>query len=278
MLGSLFCLRPPRAAHTLVNGKDSIVLKTSSLPPDPDDIDDEKRKPPPRISEKAHNIDRNETYVLNHKFGGLEQDETLVFSLGICSLASVTHPDYLTISMLDERNLAELEISISRYSGTVAFNQQNPNETWKKEHICKLEELFTDGAPNELRVWTEEREALDGFRWREYMVSTPRRLIPTEIVRFGPSPKVRFLQIFERSDPPMLVQSHIEVSHFNPELESVKVPSTTSTERAKENDKRSAERQGEARADTRKRASPKITQMEVDDKGNESPKGSKYSR
>ncbi|KAJ6256529.1 Cullin-9 [Drechslerella dactyloides] len=201
--------------------KDSIVLITSSLPDTDDDVD-AKRKPPPRVSEKARNVDRNETCILNHKFTGLDQEETLVFSLGTCSLDSVTHPDYLTISMLDERGLAELEINISRYSRTVAFNQQNPNETWKKEHICNLDELLEDGAANEIRIWTEEREAADGFRWREYMVSTPRRLIPTEIVRFGSSPKVRFLQIFERSDPPMLVQSHIEVSHYNHGADSMK--------------------------------------------------------
>ncbi|KAK6330503.1 hypothetical protein TWF696_003392 [Orbilia brochopaga] len=288
MIQTLFCLRPPRA-HAPGNRKDTIVLKTSSLPPDPDDADEGKRKPPPRVSEKARNVDRNETCVLNHKFTGLEQDETLVFSLGTCSLNSVKHPDYLTISMLDERNLAELEINISRYSGTVAFNQQNPNETWKKEHICNLEELLVDGAANEIRVWTEEREAADGFRWREYMVSTPRRLIPTEIVRFGPSPKVRFLQIFERSDPPMLVQSHIEVSHYNPGTESTKPPSAVESDRTSavdsdtargESVRRSAEsdEKKDVRTEGRRRGSPRVPSAEADDHRNESPKGSKYSR
>ncbi|EWC43408.1 hypothetical protein DRE_07655 [Drechslerella stenobrocha 248] len=221
MFKSLFCLGPPPAplkAHR--NG--AVVLKASSFLPDVDDDDRLKRHSlatPPRVSEKARNVDRNETCVLNHPFAGSRADETLVFSLGPCDLDSVTHPDYLTISMLDRRNLAELEINISRYSRTVAFNQQNPNETWKKEHICELEELLEHGAPNEIRIWTEERVATDGFRWREYIVGTPRRRVATEIVAFGVSPKVRFLQIYERSDPPMLEQSRIEVSHYNHEVE-----------------------------------------------------------
>ncbi|KAK6514480.1 hypothetical protein TWF281_004680 [Arthrobotrys megalospora] len=170
---------------------------------------------PSRVSEKDHNVDRNETYVLAHPFVGTSQDELLVFNLGDCHLLDVNHPDYLTISLLDSRNLAELEISISRYSRKVIFNQQNPNETWKKEHAFELEELFVDGQVNEIQIWTEQRLTSDHYVWYEYIVRTPRQVVSTEIMCFSRSPKVRFLQIFEKSDPPMLRQSHIEVSHYN---------------------------------------------------------------
>ncbi|EPS40113.1 hypothetical protein H072_6051 [Dactylellina haptotyla CBS 200.50] len=170
---------------------------------------------PSRVSEKHRNVDRNETYILNHPFFGNNGEEMLVFNLGYCHLNTVNHPDYLTISLLDTRNIAELEISISRYSRRVIFNQQNPNETWKKEHIYRIEDLFADGEVNEIQIWTEERFTSDNYVWYEYMVKTPRRLISTEIMCFETSPKVRFLQIFERTDPPMLQQSHIEVSHYN---------------------------------------------------------------
>ncbi|KAK6498514.1 hypothetical protein TWF481_011102 [Arthrobotrys musiformis] len=170
---------------------------------------------PSRVSEKDHNVDRNETYVLAHPFIGTTQDELLVFNLGDCHLLNVNHPDYLTISLLDNRNLAELEISISRFSRKVTFNQQNPNETWKREHIFELEDLFVDGQVNEIQIWTEQRLTSDHYVWYEYIVRTPRQVVATEIMCFSRSPKVRFLQIFERSDPPMLKQSHIEVSHYN---------------------------------------------------------------
>ncbi|KAK6525470.1 hypothetical protein TWF694_005604 [Orbilia ellipsospora] len=170
---------------------------------------------PSRVSEKHQNVDRNETYILSHPFFGNNAEEMLVFNLGNCHLDTVNHPDYLTISMLDPRNLAELEISISRYSRKVVFNQQNPNETWKREHVYDIDDLFADGETNEIMIWTEERLTSDNYVWYEYMVKTPRYLVSTEIMCFERSPKVRFLQIFERSDPPMLQQSHIEVSHYN---------------------------------------------------------------
>ncbi|KAK6360825.1 hypothetical protein TWF730_006947 [Orbilia blumenaviensis] len=170
---------------------------------------------PSRVSEKDHNVDRNETYVLAHPFVGTSPDELLVFNLGDCHLLTVNHPDYLTISLLDNRNLAELEISISRFSRKVTFNQQNPNETWKREHAFELEELFVDGQVNEIQIWTEQRLTSDNYVWYEYIVRTPRQVVATEIMCFSRSPKVRFLQIFEKSDLPMLKESHIEVSHYN---------------------------------------------------------------
>ncbi|KAF3917213.1 hypothetical protein ABW20_dc0107413 [Dactylellina cionopaga] len=210
--------RSLRASIFVPSGKRGPTSRVSPIDDDYPPPPPEEYRPAPtpsRISEKDRNVDRNETYILNHPFFGNSADEMLIFSLGNCHLDTVNHPDYLTITMLDSRNLAELEISISRFSRKVTFNQQNPNEIWKKEHVFDLEELFSDGEINQIQIWTEQRFTSDNYIWYEYMVKTPRRVVATEIMCFSRSPKVRFLQIFERTDPPMLQQSHIEVSHYN---------------------------------------------------------------
>ncbi|KAF3940923.1 hypothetical protein ABW19_dt0203396 [Dactylella cylindrospora] len=164
-----------------------------------------------KISEEV-SLTSGQTYKFQTPFIGSYDADYLTFKLGTVDLSPVGHPDFLKLGIFDKDDLAELQITISRFDKTLIVNQQNQRGVWKTAQQYSLDDFFTDGEDSYIRVWTTDRKTGESD-WKGYVVDTAKYRVNTEVKCYLRSPTVRF----ERSCAPIMKDEQVSMTHWIPE-------------------------------------------------------------